>query len=74
MWSNQADRAREILIEKLCSYPILRYFVVTGPALLSTDVGSFSIGAILGQIGDDGKEYACEYFRRSLRNMNEIIQ
>ena len=55
VWSSEAEWAREILVEKLCSYPILRYFDVTRPAVLYTDASGFSIGAILGQIGKDGK-------------------
>ena len=65
--SSEAERAREILFEKLCSYPILRYFDVTRPAVLYTDANGFSIGAILGQVEEDGKEYVCEFFGRALR-------
>ena len=32
--SSEAESAREVMVEKLCSYPILRYFDVTRPALL----------------------------------------
>ena len=67
VWSSEAERAREILVEKLCSYPILRYFDVTRPAVLYTDASGFSIGAILGQVGEDAKEYVCEFFGRALR-------
>ena len=55
------------MVEKLCSYPILRYFDVTRPAVLYTNASGFSIGAILGQVGEDGKEYVCEFFGRALR-------
>ena len=55
------------MVEKLCSYPILRYFDVTRPALLYTDASDYSVGAILGQIDEQGREFVCEYFGRSLR-------
>ena len=55
------------MVEKLCSYPILRYFDVTRPALLYTDESYCSIAAVLRQIDVQGHEYACEYFGRALR-------
>ena len=55
------------MVEKLCSYPILRYFAVTRPALLYTDASDYSVGAVLGQIDDQGREFVCEYFGRALR-------
>ena len=66
-WSSEAERAREILVEKLCSYPILRYFNVTRSAVLYTYASGFSIGAKLGRVGEDGKKYVCEFFGRALR-------
>ena len=67
VWFSEAERARETVIEKLCSYPILRYFDVTRPVLFYTDASIFSIGGIPEQVADDGKEYASEFFSRSLR-------
>ena len=67
VWSSEAERAREMMVEKLCSYPILRYFDVTGPALLYTDASDYSVGAVLGQIDEQGREFVCEYFGRTLR-------
>ena len=55
------------MVEKLCSYRILRYFDVTRPALLYTDASYCSIGDVLGQIDEQGHEYVCEYFGRTLR-------
>ena len=37
------------------------------PALFYTDANGFSNDAILGQVGEDGKEYVCEFFGRALR-------
>ena len=54
------------MVEKLCSYPILRYFDVTQPALLYTDASDYSVGAVLGQIDEQGREFVCEYFGRAL--------
>ena len=52
--SSEAERVREVMVEKLCSYPILRYFHVTRPALLYTNASYCSIGAVLGQIEGTG--------------------
>ena len=67
LWSSEAERAREVMVEKLCKYPILRYLDVTRPALLFTDASYCSLGAVLGQIDEQGHEYVCEYFGRALR-------
>ena len=61
-------------MDKFCSYPILRYFDVTRLALLYTDASGFSIGAILGQVGDDGKELFANISACHYENMNDIIQ
>ena len=29
VWSSEAESAREVMVEQLCSYPILRFFDVT---------------------------------------------
>ena len=67
IWSSEAERARQIMVEQLCSYPILRYFDVTRPALLYIDASNCSMGAVLGQIDEQGREFVCEYFGRALR-------
>ena len=74
VWSSEEERAREVMVEKLCGYPILRYFDVTRPALLYTDASYCSIGAVLGQIDEQGHDHVFEYFGRALRNMKRIIQ
>ena len=66
------DPAKRKELEKLwlkncVAYPILRYFDVTGPALLYTDASYCSIGAVLGQIDKQRRQYVCEYFDRALR-------
>ena len=62
------------MVEKLCSYPILRYFDVTWPGLLYTDASHCNVGAVLGQIDEQGREFVCEYFGRHYVNMKRIIQ
>ena len=37
------------------------------PVLLYTNAIYCSIGAVLGQIDEQGREYVCEYFGRALR-------
>ena len=39
-WFSEAERAWEILVEKLCSFLILRYFDITRPALIYTHASS----------------------------------
>ena len=56
-----------MMVEKLCSYPILRYFDVTRPALLYTDASDYGGRAVLEQIDEQGREFVCEYFGRALR-------
>ena len=70
VWSSEAGLAREILVEKLCSYPILRYFKVTRPAVLYTDASGFSIGAILGQVE---RNIFVNFSAGHYENTNEII-
>ena len=72
--SSGAERVREVMVENLCSYPILRYFDVTRPALLYTDASHCSVGAVFGQIDEQGRESVCEYFGRALRKHEQIIQ
>ena len=60
VWSSEAESVREVMVEKFCSYPILRYFDVTRPALLYTDARVCSVGAVLGQIDEQGREFVCE--------------
>ena len=33
-----------------------------------TDASDCSVGAVLGQIDEQGREFVCEYFGRALRN------
>ena len=55
------------MVEKLCSYPILRYFDVIRPALMYADASDYSVGAVCRQIDEQGREFVCEYCGRALR-------
>ena len=62
------------MVEKLCSYPNIRYLDVARPAWLYTDVSNFSIGAVLRQIDEHGREYVCEFLAEHYVNMKRITQ
>lgn len=48
------------------SAPILGFPDMNKSFVLSTDASGFAIGYILGQLGDDGKEYVIAYGGRAL--------
>ncbi len=63
-WS---DEAQEVftLKEKLSKFPILRRPDFNKVFILHTDWSALSIGAILGQLDEEGKEYVIAYASRS---------
>ena len=54
-WTEQCQKAFELLKGKLISLPILQYPDFEKPFILTTDASDFALGAILsqGEIGDD---------------------
>ena len=60
--------------EKLYNYPILRYFDGTRPALLYTDASYCSIGAVLGQIDEQGVNTCVNILAGHYANMKRISE
>jgi hypothetical protein len=64
-WSEEAQEAFNTLKEKLSEFPILRRPDFSKVFILHTDWSAFGIGAILGQLDEEGKEYVIAYASRS---------
>lgn len=65
-WGPEQQRAFETLKDKLTSYPTLRRPDFTKPFILHTDASSQTIGAILAQKDEDGKEHPVAYHSKKL--------
>jgi hypothetical protein len=64
-WSEEAQEAFNTLKEKLSEFPILRRLDFGKVFILHVDWSVFGIGAILGQLNEEGKEYVIAYASRS---------
>jgi hypothetical protein len=64
-WSDEAQEAFNTLKEKLSKFPILRRPDFNKVFILHTDWSALGIGAILGQLDEEGKEYVITYAFRS---------
>jgi len=64
-WSDEAQEAFNTLKEKLSKFPILRRPDFNKVFILHTDWSALGIGAILGQLDEEGKEYVISYASRS---------
>jgi hypothetical protein len=60
-WSEKAQEAFNTLKEKLSEFPILRRSNFNKVFILHTDWSAFGIGAIFGQLDEEGKEYVIAY-------------
>ena len=56
-WEAEQQKAIDTLKERLTTTPILIYPDFSKPMILMTDASNVAIGAVLGQIGPDGKEH-----------------
>ncbi len=65
VWTENRQKAFEILIDKLVNFPILAYPDFSKPFILMTDASDFGIGAVLGQI-QDGAERVIAYASKAL--------
>lgn len=68
IWKQQHQRAFETLREALISKPILRPPHPDRQYILQTDACNRSIGFILSQIDEDGREYVVSYGSRKLKD------
>ncbi len=64
-WNDEAQEAFNTLKEKLSEFPILRRPDFNKVFILHIDRSAFGIGAILGQLNEEGKEYVIAYASRS---------
>ncbi len=64
-WSEKAQEAFNTFKEKLLEFPIMRRPDFNKVFILHTYWSVLGIGAILGQLGEEGKEYVIAYASRS---------
>ena len=64
--SDDCQKVFDSIKQRLLQVPILRYADVNKEFFLYTDSSSYSVGYLIGQTDDEGKEYVCEYGGRSL--------
>jgi hypothetical protein len=66
-WTEKCQEAFEVLKEKLTSPPIMTFPRFDKPFLLQTDASGHSLGAVLGQVNEDGAETVVAYASRTLK-------
>ncbi len=69
-WSEKAQEAFNTLMEKLSKFPILRRLDFSKVFILHTNWSAFGIGAILGQLDEEGKKYVIAYASQSNKAEN----
>ena len=67
IWTIDQQQAFEKLITALTSKPILAIFDPTKSCILYTDASGVGIGAILAQVGEDGREHPIGYYSKTLK-------
>ncbi len=65
----RGSRSFNTLKEKLSEFPILRRFDFNKVFILHTDWNALGIGAIFGQLDEEGKEYVIAY---TSQNNNKV--
>jgi hypothetical protein len=65
-WTQECEDSFNILKHALTSSPILIYPCLEKEFILDTDAGGTGTGAVLSQIGDDGREHVIAYYSKSL--------
>ncbi len=60
-WSEEIQEALNTLKEKISEFPILRRLDFNKVFILHTDWSALGIGAIFGQLDEEGKEYVITY-------------
>jgi hypothetical protein len=71
VWTEQCDNAFQKLKAILCSSPILFGPQFDRDFILQTDASDRGVGAVLSQMGDDGKEHPIAYFSKKLLQREE---
>ena len=65
-WTEECDQAFKMLKQKLTTAPVLSYPNYDQQFILSTDASAVGLGAVLSQLGEDGKEHPVAYASRTL--------
>ena len=65
-WTQECEDSFNILKHALTSSPILIYPCLEKEFILDTDASGTGTGAVLSQIGDDGREHVIAYYSKSL--------
>ena len=71
IWTDEQQRAFDILKEKLTTAPILQYPDFEKSFILMTDASKNGLGAVLSQLDDENREKVITYASRSLRGAEE---
>jgi hypothetical protein len=64
-WSEEAQKTFDTLKEKLSKFPILKRPYFSKVFIIHTNRSAIGIGVILGQLGEEGKEYVIAYASRN---------
>ena len=67
VWDEVKEKAVETLKKKITSYPVLRTPDRSREFIISCDASGYALGATLGQLDDNGKEYVIAYASRLLK-------
>lgn len=67
-WSDDCQKAFDMIKNLLCSQPVLEIYDQNLPINIYTDASLEGVGAILKQVQPDGKERPVAYFSKKLNN------
>ena len=70
-WGDKQEEAFKILKEKLTTAPVLVYPNFDKEFILYTDASIIALGAVLHQVGNDGKEHVIAYESKTLSNAEQ---
>lgn len=65
VWGPEQEAAFQLVKEKLCSAPVLRFVDPKRRLTVATDWSVDGVGAVLSQVDDEGREYICGYLSRT---------
>ena len=66
VWTAECEASFKSLKRALCQSPVLRSPDFKRQFILQTDASDRGVGAVLSQMGEDGKEQSVAYFSRKL--------
>ena len=68
VWDEKAQESFDTLKKALSSAPVLAFPNTQAPFILHTDGSGKGLGAVLSQLGPDGKEHLISYASHTLSN------